>query len=121
VFLIKYFKKLVPRQFKTVLSGLRSDELQDFTSIIFRHNKEKKIKVYCKKTFQSDLMLKKTGAKKWIIEWKNGSLINLTENKELLYYHFSLSKLKKSFSMEPYKSIVNTFIISETCITSSDK
>jgi hypothetical protein len=121
VFLIKIFKKIIPKKFKVALSDLRSKELKDFTSIVFHFNKEKKVKVYRSKTLQSDIMLKKTGVRSWKIKWQNGSLKNPSDNNELLYFHFSLSKLKKSFSIEPYKSGVNAFIISESCITNSDK
>jgi hypothetical protein len=121
VFLVKYLKKFIPTRFKKVLSNLRSDELKDFTSVVFYYNKEKKIKVYNQKTFQSDLMLKKNGKKNWKIEWRNGLLKNLTENKELLYFHFSLAKLKKSFIVESYRSDMNSFIISESSIINSDK
>ena len=120
-FIIKNLKKILPEKFRKISSVSRTANLNDFTSIVFKHKKEKTISLYNAKTFQSDLMLKKNGLKKWEILWQNGSLKNLTEGSELLYYHFSLSQLKKSFVVEPYHPGIHSFILSESGITSLEK
>ncbi len=74
-----------------------TQNLQDFTSIVSASEKE--IKVSFKTSFQSDLMLKKTGINNWEIIWKNGNLMNVKEKKEILYFHFNLSKSKKEFKV----------------------
>jgi hypothetical protein len=109
--IFKLFKKSVGRSDK--------ESLKDFTSIIKYESLKKVINVHFNKTFQSDLMLKKEKIKNWKIEWRNGVLKNLHQNKELLYFHFPLSKTRKSFKIDGYEDNIIAFSISKSGIQNS--
>ncbi len=75
------------------------ERLNDFSDIVrYNHNKGK-LKLRNGLTFSSDLMLLKENVKNWKIEWNEGKLYNRINGKELMYFHFILSKSKKSFKI----------------------
>ena len=88
----------------------------DFSSIVKAMAAKGELNVRFKTTFESDLMLKKVGVNNWEIKWENGILINSHTQKELLYFHFLLSKNTKRFLVEKLNPNVNRFIIDKTGI-----
>jgi hypothetical protein len=117
VFFVKHLRILLSQRIKTKIKRTNVLKLKDFTSIVKYFQKMKEIRVYYGNTSQSDLMLKKGGIKNWQIEWHEGHLFNEKERKELLYFHFILSKLKKTFYIEKIKSGNDSFIIKKSGIS----
>jgi len=64
-------------------------------------------------------MYRKAGIKNWKVNWKEGTLRNTITGKELLYFHFMLSKEKNQFIIETINEENNHFEISPTGIRSS--
>jgi hypothetical protein len=90
-------------------------ELIDFTSIVRNTESSGKLKVRYRKTFESDLMLSKEGLKKWEMTWENGNLSN-REGESLLYFHFIMSKMNKSFLIDEYRGELRKFRINPSGI-----
>ena len=74
------------------------------------------IKVSYRITFQSDLMFLKRRIKKWKIKWDSGILQNGQTGKELLYFHFILSKSSKKFNVDLFNKNTRAFIIQSSGI-----
>lgn len=108
--------RMVPAPIKSILRKRRSTEIKDFTSIVQHCADPEGIRVLQRKTFQSDLMLKKLGEKKWEIYWDKGRLISSFKQEEILYYHFILSKLSESFSFEGFNADMDQFTITNSGI-----
>jgi len=121
VLIVKYLKRIFPRKIKITKRKTDVRKLKDFTTIVKYFQRIKQIRLYFGNTSQSDLAFKKKGIKKWQVEWKDGHLFNQNDNKELLYYHFQLSKLNRSFMVEKFKPGDHSFIITKSGIFSSFK
>jgi hypothetical protein len=100
------FKKIQPD------SGSKWETDKDFTSIVFNSAKNHKIRVHLNKTYQCEISLAKDRIKKWEIIWNEGTLIDMTNHLEILYFHFQLSKNRKKFTIENMKENVGSFAIS---------
>ncbi len=90
------------RPLKVVLKKPDTKKAGDFTSIVFTMMDKKLLKAFFKTTFQSDLMLRKYGISNWDFLWEDGKLINSHTKKEVLYFHFIISKNSKQFRVGAY-------------------
>lgn len=108
--LIQKLKRFIPVKFKPSRGHINNAELNDFSSIVREADRKGQIRVSCSKRFESDLMLAKQGERDWEARWSNGSLKN-KEAKDLLYFHFILSKDLESFKVMKYDEGINEFRI----------
>jgi hypothetical protein len=112
-------KMLIYKVFKTSGKYNKAGKLpnrKDLSSIIRWNILMKKLKVWQQLTFNDDLMFRKAGIKKWNIEWNNGTLINHYSGKELMYFHFPLSRNKQTFNIHPFSTSLSSFKITQTGI-----
>lgn len=107
----KKMREIIPKGDPNQEKKIGTGNLDDFTSIARNAEHLGKIKIRYAKTFESDLMLAKSGEKNWEVSWREGNLSN-RDGKSLLYFHFILSKNKKSFKMGDYHAELSKFRIS---------
>jgi hypothetical protein len=88
----------------------------DFTSIVYWNWVNKKLNVWQQLSFEDDLMFRKTGIRVWDIEWNHGTLIDRSNGKEIIYFHFSLSKSNFSFYIDTFNESRSRFHITQTGI-----
>ncbi|MHA1757075.1 MAG: DUF6625 family protein, partial [Promethearchaeota archaeon] len=113
VFIVKYLKRIFPRKIKITKRKIDARKLKDFTTIVKYFQRIKQIRVYFGNTSQSDLAFKKVGKKNWHIKWYEGHLRNIKETKELMYFHFIISKHKKTFFIEKMEPVFDSFYITK--------
>lgn len=101
------------RPLKVVLKKPDTKKVGDFTSIVFSMKDKKLLKAFFKTTFQSDLMLRKYGISNWNFMWEDGKLINSNTKKEVLYFHFIISKNSKQFRIREYNREPLAFTINK--------
>lgn len=82
--------------------------LKDFSSIVRCAEARGQIRVSRSRDFESDLMLEKRGERDWETRWNKGKLSN-RQGKEILYFHFLLSKSSGSFRIKEYKGGLKEF------------
>ena len=82
--------------------------LNDFNQIANHLEKQKKIKIYRKTLYECDVMKAINNKGYWKIKWRNGKLTN-EQSKELLYFHFQLSKYSRRFSINNNINDNNSF------------
>jgi hypothetical protein len=95
-----------------VFRGLRPEgdcNLNDFNQIVNHLEKEKKIKVYRQTLYECDIMKTIYNKGYWKITWKDGKLMN-EQAKELLYFHFQLSKYMNRFTINDNLNKNNSFV-----------
>ena len=63
----------------------------DFNSVIFRQSIIDNVRIYMKEMYLSDYEFKLNDIEKWEIKWDDGLLYS--GQREILYFHFQLSKL----------------------------
>lgn len=112
----KTLKKLIPYISKRPSVARNVQDLKDFTAIVRYAEQTQGLRVNSVMTFESDLMLEKQGKKNWIVNWTNGSLKN-KDDQELLYFHFILSKNRKSFTIDAFPGDLSAFTVSASGIT----
>ncbi len=83
--------------------------LSDFNQIINYLEKEKKIRTYRKSLYECDIMKEVRNKGYWKMTWRNGKLVN-EELKELLYFHFQLSKYKNRLTISDNIDKDNSFV-----------
>jgi hypothetical protein len=71
--------------------------LQDFNQIIHHHSKTRQIRLFSQQLYGDDIMKLRKKEKRLTIKWQQGVLYD-TE-KEIMYFHFQLSKYNKSFKI----------------------
>lgn len=103
--------KDVLRPFWKIVRKKGKAELKDFTTIVSESQQNEEIKVIYKTTFQSDLMFLKRKNRNWSLKWDHGKLINEKTGKEILYFHFILSKNSGKFRIDPFPENVQSFYI----------
>jgi hypothetical protein len=103
----------VPAGIKSRMKKSRSTKVMDFTSIVRHYADTEGIRVLYRRTFQSDLMLKKLSVKNWEIKWYNGNLRSSYGQEEILYFHFIQSKLSKAFSSQGFSPSIDSFCITK--------
>jgi len=111
--LFSLLRTMIPARLK---SRLRKDKfltIKDFTSIVRYYTESGKIRVLHLRTFQSDLMLKKICVKNWYIKWDRGRLTSSHNQEGILYFHFILSKLEKSFSVQEIMPGTDSFTVTK--------
>ena len=64
---------------------------------------EKVIKIKKIKHVKSDDYYMDLNINNWLVEWRKGSLIDLKDNSELMYFHFIKSKNQDKFLISPFK------------------
>ena len=90
----------------------RVDSFKDFNRIIEYYTQKKTFITLKKQLCDSDTRRFRLGFKNWKVIWKSGKLYN-NEGKEILYFHFPLSKYNKSLYIEKtYTGTINSFTIS---------
>jgi len=92
-------------------------KLKDFTSIVKSNELDNRLKVYFQTIFLDDLMLKKVGRKNWKIVWEKGNLMDAINNKEVVYFHFLISKTLKSFHVRKFTTPIQKVTITRNGIT----
>lgn len=113
-------KKLFHLKLNRTKNKKEAEILKDFTSIVMRSVSKKEIKLFQSKTFESDLMNLKLKKENWKITWKNGLLKNDLD-KNLLYFHFMLSKDDESFQVSRYIQGIKEFSITPSGINGVTK
>jgi hypothetical protein len=83
---IRRFYKLLPE---------KSMNSQDFNQIIIHHHKKNQIRLFQSLLYSDDIMKLREKEKKYKIKWRQGALYD--SEKEIMYFHFQLSKYEKSF------------------------
>jgi len=115
-FIISFVSGIIPSGLKARLKGIISTTVKDFTSILRHYAEDEGIRVLQIRTFQSDLMLRKLGVKRWTITWDKGRLVSSHNSEGILYFHFIRSKLNKSFSIQDIVPGTDRFTITRTGI-----
>jgi hypothetical protein len=69
--------------------------LKDFNQVIYHFHKNKQIRLYQSLLYSDDIMKLRQKEKNYKIHWKQGGLFD--KGKEIMYFHFQLSKYEKSF------------------------
>jgi len=108
--------RMAPAWLKSMVRRKSKTEIRDFTSIVRHYADLEGISVLQRRTFQSDLMLKKLGVKNWEIFWDRGRLSSSFMQEDILYFHFILSKLSASFTFEGFRPGMDQFSISNSGI-----
>ena len=75
----------------------------DFTEILFKNIKKKKIKVMFKDIISSDASFNRTRLNNWKLLNKNGILYNLMNDSHILIFHFKELKNEKEFIIKDYR------------------
>lgn len=93
--LIRRIKRLFPglKIFRRMIS--KNTELYDFNRVIKFFSDQGKIVVFQEQFYESDFTFKVQGLRRWDIQYIDGNVYY--GNKELLYFHFQLSKKLKNF------------------------
>ena len=86
--------------------------LVDFNSLIEYYSRTGRIKVCKNQIYDSDTRQYRLGYKGWCIKWDNGKLIN-SESKEILYFHFPLTKYNGSLKIEDFSNESDSIFIVE--------
>ncbi len=105
---ILYSGKILKRRDKNI----KEAEPEDFTSLVQSLSRERIINARFSTTYSCDVTFSIKRIKKWKILWDKGKLIDLALNKEIMYFHFQISKEKKYFRVTPLKKHVNKFQVS---------
>lgn len=95
-----------------IFSRFRSEGghyLNDFNQIVDYLEKDGKIKVYRQTLYECDIMKTIYSKGYWKITWKDGKLMN-EQAKELLYFHFQLSKYMNRFTINDNLNGNNSFV-----------
>jgi hypothetical protein len=108
---------MVPGVLKRRISRRIGTVVKDFTSIVRHHAEVEGIRVIHVRTFQSDLMLEKRGIRNWSIYWDKGRLISSFNREGILYFHFIMSKLNQSFSVQDFKPGTVRFLLTSSGIS----
>lgn len=87
----------------------RSIYLNDFNQIVNYLEKEGKIQTYRETLYECDIMKAVQDKDHWKITWKNGKLFN-EQSKEILYFHFQLSKYMNRFTINDNINEDNSFV-----------
>ncbi len=115
--IISYLRKIlnpIRVKIKKESSSLRIPlHLNDFTSVVKWNNEERNLNAYFKTSYMCDLMLRRQGYKKWIIEWNNGILINKLTGEEIMYFHFIMAKNKSKFIINNFMPATSAFTITK--------
>ena len=112
---------LVPSVIKSRRRKSHSANVRDFTSIVRHYADNEGIRVLYRRTFQSDLMLKKLSVKNWSIDWNRGNLRSSHEQEDILYFHFIHSKLFESFSPQGFSKDMEKFSITSAGISGGSR
>jgi hypothetical protein len=88
----------------------KKSDLNDFNRIIRYLEEENKIRIYRETLYEDDIMKAIYSKGCWSMKWKGGKLYN-ENSKELLYFHFQLSKYNKSFNIIDNLREDNSFIL----------
>jgi len=104
------------RDFRPINFNASYENPKDFSSIVKRNVVSGKLKVWYNISYNCDLMLHEQKISNWQIGWNNGKLKNLTTGKELMYFHFSLSKNSQKFKIPAFSPSIRSFKISKTGI-----
>jgi hypothetical protein len=107
---------MIPTRIKSRRRRIREETVTDFTSIVRRYAAPEGIRVLYRRTFQSDLMLKKLSVKHWNIGWHKGRLTSSYQREEILYFHFIMSKLSASFYTDTFQPGKDQFTITRSGI-----
>jgi hypothetical protein len=95
-------------------------KIKSMTHIVKSLAKKDRIKIFLKTMLKTDskksrryFFLKCSSFlnKEWKLNWENGKLIDTWDNKEILYFHFQLSKEDDKFLIPKWKKIPNNFFI----------
>lgn len=119
VSMVSFLSGMVPAGLKARLRGKVRSAVRDFSSIVRHYAQHEGIRVLQVRTFQSDLMLKKLGVENWTISWDKGQLRSSYNREGILYFHFILSKLNKSFSIQEFVPGTDRFMLTVSGITRS--
>jgi len=77
---------------------IRIKEIKDFNSVINSLRYQGSIRTYNQQLFMDDIIKLRDGKKSFRIEWNDGRLVD--GQKEILYFHFPLSKYSSSFRID---------------------
>lgn len=89
----------------------------DMTEAIHESIHLGKLKASFTHLIYSDFFFRRIGRNKWNIKWNSGTLTDMKSGKEIFAFHFPFSKEINKFNIEPYISINNIIIITESGIT----
>jgi len=109
-----YPLKIISKQLINPFRTNRNHIPGDFNTILRLHHAKKDIKISYKTRFECDNMYKKQGITNWKIKWEKGNLFseNTGEKRDLLYFHFMLSKQNQNFKIHKPGNLTDEFIIS---------
>jgi len=91
--------------------------LYDFTKVICQSEKEATLKVLHLDCVKSDYFYMKQNQNDWNVKWNEGELYDQKSKKNIMYFHFFMSKRTASFTILPFRD-QSSFTISETGISS---
>jgi len=103
---------------KRRISEHKINNLKDFTSIVKQHKENKDLKVHFRTIFLDDLMFQKMRIKNWNFVWDRGQLTEMNSRKEVLYFHFMISKTKDFFSVSNFNPLKSKIVVTRAGIQS---
>ncbi len=106
---LKIIRKQLIKPFRTNSESVPGD----FNTILDQQHSKGNVRINRKTRFECDNMYKKQGITRWKIIWEKGQLIseNLGEKRELLYFHFMLSKQNPKFKIRVSGKNTGSFVI----------
>jgi hypothetical protein len=88
-----------------------------FSNLVKNLNKNGEIKCFMKDMIQHDIHKPPVMAKDWSITWNKGHMVDTLTQKELMYFHFMLSKESADFVFPAYQEGMQSFCLSGQRIT----
>lgn len=87
----------------------KNTKLRDFNNIVNYYSDIDELQLYKSDVYMDDILKRISNKKKWMIVWEDGKLFD--EKKELLYFHFQLSKFNSHFKIIDNIDSDKTFIL----------
>lgn len=105
--------KIIKKQLINPLISNHKTIPRDFNAILQQQYIKKHIRISYKTRFECDTMYKKQGITRWKIQWEKGNLFseNAVIRKDILYFHFMLSKQNRKFRIRKPLNSTDEFII----------
>jgi hypothetical protein len=90
----------------------------DMTDIIFQQVRKKQITASFNDLLCSDRSFNRRGKKSWELQWIQGALKDLSNNREIFSFHFVDSKSRHDFHITPAQPFPDSFTLTEKGIHS---
>ncbi len=84
---------------------------KDMTHVVKNKARNKELSLYHETLHTSRRWYKRRMMKGWSVQWDSGKLYDMSQQKEIMYYHFLLSTKTKTFHIPPFSPDISHFTI----------